>query len=155
MNALVQTIVPLAFVGSLPLWYYDVRIGWIGMTYFDRVSMRWLDVIALGVLAASGFLFSRQARVAGAHLVTRLFRIAMLLSLALALCLAATVILTFIVVPYVPASFPPATPATWISMALDLAAPLVGVAVMLSFVVTAIYVGFTRNYPSNMRQSIG
>jgi hypothetical protein len=145
MNALVQTIIPQAFVGSLPWWYYDLRIGWLGTTYFDRVSMRWLDVAALGVLAASGFLFSRQLRVAGAHLVTRLFRIAMLLSLALALCLAATVILTFIVVPYVPASFPPATPATWVSIALGFAAPLVAIAATLWLIVTAIYVWFTRN----------
>src|SRR6185436_14230583 len=108
MNALVQTSVPQVFLGSLPLWYYDVRIGWLGMTYMDRISMRWLDVAALGVLAASGFLFLRQARVTGARAVVRLFRVAMLLSAALVASLAVAVLLTFALVPRVPASYPPA-----------------------------------------------
>ena len=145
MNALVQTIIPQAFVGSLPWWYYDVRIGWLGMTYDDRISMRWLDVVALGILAASGFLFSRQARVAGERVVVRLFRVAMLLSLALAVCLAVAVVLTFVLVPYVPASYPPATPGTWISLALDYAALVVAVAAASSFALSIFYVSLTRN----------
>ena len=43
MSALVQTIIPQAFVGSLSWWYYDVRIGWLGMTYFDRRGPLWRE----------------------------------------------------------------------------------------------------------------
>jgi len=145
MNALVQTIVPQAFLGSLPLWYYDVRIGWLGMTYMDRISMRWLDVVALGVLTASGFLFLRQARVTGARALVRLFRVAMLLSVALAACLAIAVLLTFALVPRVPASYPPATPGTWISLALDYSAPVVAISAVASVLVSLFYVLSTRS----------
>src|SRR5262245_62132813 len=141
MNALVQTFVPQLFIGSLPLWYYPMRIGWLGMTYFDDISMRWLDVAALAALAVSGYLFLWQARfAAGAHFVVRLFRIAMLLSLSVAACLAFVVLLTFVLVPYVPAHFPPATPGTWISLALDLASPFTAGLAIFSFVASLLYV---------------
>jgi len=146
MNALVLTFIPQAFIGSLPLWYYDVRIGWLGMTYLDRISMRWIDVAALGVLAVSGYFFFRQAQVAGAQFVVRLFRIAMLLSLALAACLSFAILLTFVLVPRVPASYPPATPGTWISLALNYAAPVTVAAAASSFLVTLFYVWSTRNH---------
>jgi hypothetical protein len=145
MNALTQTIIPHAFIGSLPLWYYNVRIGWLGMTFHDRISMRWLDAALLVVLAACAYLFLRQAQVAGPRFFVRLYRVAMLLSLSLAACLAFAVLLTFGLVPYVPAHFPPATPATWISLALDYAAPVAAILAASSFTITLFYTLFTGN----------
>jgi hypothetical protein len=145
MKVLAQIIVPLTFIGSLPWWYYDVRIGWLGMNYYDRIPMRWLDVVAVGLLAVSGYIFCHQARVSGERLVVRLFRVAMLLSLASAACLGVAVVLMFVLVPYVPASFPPATPGTWISLALDYAAPVVAVAAASSFMLSLLYALFTRD----------
>jgi hypothetical protein len=144
MSVILQTVGPQVLIASLPWWFYEVRIGWLGMTFFDRVSMRWLDVIILGALGVCIFVFWRHAQVAGDRPVVRVFRVAMLMSMALALCLAVMVILTFILVPYVPAHYPPATPATWISLGMDSAAPVTAILASLSFVVSLLYV-FTRN----------
>ena len=71
---------------------YEIRIGWLGMDYFDRISMRWLDVAVLHWQLLV-FLFLLQARMVVGGVAARLVRVAMLLSLALAACLAVAVIL--------------------------------------------------------------
>lgn len=140
MNVLAKTIAPQVLIASLPFWYHDVRIEWLGMTFSDRISMRWLDAGILGALAVCCLVFLRQTRVPGNHVLVRVFRVAMLSSLALTLSLAAAVLLAFALVPCVPAHFPPATPGTWIWLALDYAAPVAAVATTVSMVVSLLYV---------------
>ncbi len=123
MKTLIKTIGPQALVATLPWWYYEVRIGWLGMNYEDQISMRWVDVLLLIALYVSGSVFIKEARTPGAGPVLGFFRVAMLLSLVFTALNAATVILTFALVPHVPAHLPPATPGTWISRVLTQMAP--------------------------------
>ena len=123
MKTLIKTIGPQVLVATLPWWYYEVRIGWLGMNYEDQISMRWVDVLLLIALYVSGSVFIKEARTPGAGPVLGFFRVAMLLSLVFTAITAATVILTFALVPYVPAHFPPATPGTWVSRVLTQMAP--------------------------------
>jgi len=133
-----QSLVAMAFIGSFPYWYYDLRIGWLGLTYRDRVSMRWADFGATVVLAVCGCLLWKQARLRGNDIALRVFRLAALLLIVAGLFLFGIVVTSFAFVPYVPASFPPATPATWIAMTLKYAAPYTAAIAGFGFFATLI-----------------
>jgi len=131
-------IVPQAFVGALPSWYYGFRID---MGYFDRMDMRLIDVITLAILAGCVWVAWRQSRTPAP---SRIFRLGLLLLLAASLFLCAVVAWAFIFVPYVPAHFPPWTTGTTLATTLDVIAPLTAVVAIVSFAATLIHVFSTR-----------
>ena len=131
-------IVPQAFVGALPWWYYRFRIG---MGYEEQMDMRWIDVITFTILAACALVAWRQLRPTAP---SRVFRFGLLLLHAVALFLCAVVAWAFIFVPYVPASFPPWTTGTTLATTLRVIAPFTALIAVVSFAATLIHVFTTR-----------
>jgi hypothetical protein len=85
VRSIALLIIPQAFVGAFPWWYYGFRIG---MGYDNRMDMRLIDVIAFAILVGCAWAARRQLRTAAP---SPIFRLGLLLLLASALFLCAVV----------------------------------------------------------------
>ncbi len=128
-----------AFVGSLPWWYYGLRID---LGFQNELLMRVMDLIALGILAAGGIYVLRLVR---PWLGSRSLRLGLLFLVVPASFLFCMIAFCFVCFAQVPASFPPLTIGTTISVILRATAPGVTLIAFVSFVAALIHMGTSRN----------
>ncbi len=129
---------PQVFVGALPSWYYGFRIR---MGYFELMSMQLIDILTFAILSGCAWMAWRESHSVAA---TRVFRVGLLLLIALVFCLGVVVAWGFIFVPEVPAHFPPWTTGTTLATTLAIIAPLAVLVAGISFASTLLQVLVTK-----------
>jgi hypothetical protein len=134
MKTFAPVLIPQLVTGALPWYYYNLRLRFAEQ-YDYRVSMRWVDLLALLVLAGCSWVVWRFARTIREHDASSyMLRVGLLSLLCADTFLSVVVAWGCIFVPYVPASFPIWTAGMALALTFEVAAPSITIVVSLSFV---------------------
>lgn len=147
MKTFAPVLIPQMVTGALPWYYFNLRIRFAEQ-YNYQISMRWVDLLALLILAGCVWVVWRFARTIREYDASGYMLRVGLLSLVFAdAFLAVVVAWGCIFVPYVPASFPIWTAGTALALTFEVAAPSVTIVVSLSFFAMMGAVLFCRPAP--------
>jgi hypothetical protein len=136
MKTFAPVLIPQLVTGALPWCYYTLRIRF-AQQYDYRISMRWVDLLALLVLAGCTWLVWRFARtIRDYDPSSYMLRVGLLSLLFADVFLCVVVAWGCIFVPYVPASFPHWNTGSTLDLLLEVAAPSITIASSLSLVAT-------------------